>query len=1057
LVSAVAPNATIYYYTSATTDYDTGLNFALIRAISDNKVQVLLNGFQSCETAIGSGGMGLVSQAVEQAAAQGMTVVAAAGNTGSAGCELPGTTGNATSGYAVNGYASSPYLTAVGGTDFYYGTGLPATHYWTANSGYKSIQNTPIPEQVWNDSFPNYTNGTLAASVELAGGGGISTAGVDGISTPQPIPSYQFNNTQARAISSTNRIIPDVSFFAGSGANDTVGYNSAAYLFCMQPSDCQSSGTVRFTYSGGTEASSAVFAGAVALAVNKLNNGSRFGLGNVNPSLYSHLSSAVSTGATITAYDVTIGNNKLQCNNGTANCAKNGSNNNYVMTGYAAGTGYDAASGLGSFNIGSFAANYAPSGSTASAVTLGVVDAFTNAAPVCVTGGVTTPNCTTHSNWLKFTVTAKPASGTGANPTGDVAIFTASPLQAEQAVEALTLSGGTASNTWNLLPGGTYNVYARYAGDTTYASSVTSSPYNITVKPEACQMVVYGHNINIGSTTSIPYGTPVSITVEPYSAITTNNVGIPSGSINVTDNGTPLTALPVNSEGAATFSSNLLSQGSHSITLTYPGDASFTSCSTGPYLATIIKASTTTTISPASPDTTQGNVTLTAVVQSSTLPSNGTAPSGSVTFGTKTPATVPLVKGFDPNGNATAAASITITKNDVPANGSISATYAGDTNYNGSTSSVPVNSSTAIFGGQTTTTTISVSDTSGITNCTTNCSFPARDSLTLNIHVSSPSDPSGCANFVIFGCITEPTVTILANGIVLTNTLTVDGNGNATFTVPQQNGYLALPSGQVEFNVIYSGYTYTVFFFNVIQVAGSSAVQTVSIIDDRTNADFSLQSDTTVNQSAPLVSPTAQATYNLRLTSLFNFNSAYSSTPIALTCKVVGYSLAGVRSAVPAGLTCGFGSLATTTVNATIGTAGYTTQTLVVGADATHSIASNVVPAQPATRWWIATGGTTLACIFLLGLPARRRKWQSLLGACIMVIASFGMTGCGATVASGPGQSYYNNLTGGGGTANGTGPAVTAGTYTVLVTASTTTNTTLVHTLPVQVLVGTTN
>ena len=218
-----------------------------------------------------------------------------------------------------------------------------------------------------------------------------------------------------------------------------------------------------------------------------------------------------------------------------------------------------------------------------------------------------------------------------------------------------------------------------------------------------------------------------------------------------------------------------------------------------------------------------------------------------------------------------------------------------------------------------------------------------------------------------------------------------------------------------------------------------------------------MQSDTTVNQSAPLVGATTQATYNLRLTSLYNFNSAYSTTPIKLTCSVIGYSLAGVRKTIPTGLTCGFGTLTTTTVNATIGTAGYTTNTLVVGADASHSIASNAVPAQPANRWWIATGGTTLACIFLLGLPARRRKWQSLLGACVMVIVSFGMTGCGATVAPGPDQSYYNTVNGGGGTANGTGPAVTAGTYTVLVTATTTTNTTLVHTLPIQVLVGSTN
>ena len=45
-----------------------------------------------------------------------------------------------------------------------------------------------------------------------------------------------------------------------------MGYNNTAYLFCMADSDCQS-GTPRFTVSGGTEASSAVFAGAMALVV----------------------------------------------------------------------------------------------------------------------------------------------------------------------------------------------------------------------------------------------------------------------------------------------------------------------------------------------------------------------------------------------------------------------------------------------------------------------------------------------------------------------------------------------------------------------------------------------------------------------------------------------------------------------------------------------------------------------------------------------------------------------------------------------------------------------
>jgi hypothetical protein len=429
------------------------------------------------------------------------------------------------------------------------------------------------------------------------------------------------------------------------------------------------------------------------------------------------------------------------------------------------------------------------------------------------------------------------------------------------------------------------------------------------------------------------------------------------------------------------------------------------------------------------------------------------------------------VQGFDASGNAMSSASITITKNDVPTTGAnagkITATYGGDGNYNGSNAAVNVSSSSAIFSNQGTTTSISVSDTNGVTDCTTNCTFPAHDSLTLNIHVSAPQDPAGCANFIFFGCTTEPTVTVLANGIVLTDTLTVNDNGDATFTIPQVNGSLDLPSGKVQFNVIYSGYTFSILFFGIEQIEGSSAIQTVTINDDRTSADFSLQSDTTVNQAAPLqntVTPKAPtATYNLRFTSLYNFNSPpFSTTTIALTCKVVGYSLAGIRSTVPNGLLCGFGSLTTATANVTLGTAGLATKTLVVGANAAGNfvIASNTTTPQPATRWWVTAGGTTtLACIFLLGLPARRRKWQSLLGACVLAIIGFGMTGCGVGVASGPDQSYYNGLkNGSAGSQAGSPTAVTAGTYTVLVTATAITpNATLVHTLPVEVLVGKNN
>ncbi len=171
LVSAVAPNATIYYYTSATTDYDSGIYFALLRAVEDNQVQVLLNGFQQCETAIGSGAMELVNEVSEQAAAQGITFVAASGNTGAAGCEVPGNAGTATTGFAVNGYASSPYVTAVGGTDFFYGSTAITTYWSNTNTGYKSALKY-IPEQVWNDSYvPGGTGNSDSAQGRISGVG----------------------------------------------------------------------------------------------------------------------------------------------------------------------------------------------------------------------------------------------------------------------------------------------------------------------------------------------------------------------------------------------------------------------------------------------------------------------------------------------------------------------------------------------------------------------------------------------------------------------------------------------------------------------------------------------------------------------------------------------------------------------------------------------------------------------------------------------------------------------------------------------------------------------
>jgi hypothetical protein len=78
-----------------------------------------------------------------------------------------------------------------------------------------------------------------------------------------------------------------------------------------------------------------------------------------------------------------------------------------------------------------------------------------------------------------------------------------------------------------------------------------------------------------------------------------------------------------------------------------------------------------------------------------------------------------------------------------------------------------------------------------------------------------------------------------------------------------------------------------------------------------------------------------------------------------------------------------------------------------------------------------------------------------------MVIVSFGMSGCAANLPP-LNQGSNGSINGGTNGTPATSPAngVPAGTYTVLVTASATTNnpnTPLAHNLPVKVLVGATN
>ena len=275
---AVAPGATIDLVIGGDTSVEEGLMFAAERAVYSNIAPVISISFGQCEYTLGATNL-FLNQLWEEAAAQGITVMVATGDSGSAGCDNPDAETVATQGLAVNGFASTPFNVAVGGTDFYYTNAAALTTYWNSTNDSKngSLKGY-IPEQAWNDSqyglnLLMYTNGSI-----VGGGGGPSTCGNPTLNSTQtavttcapiPKPSWQV----ATGVPSDGaRDLPDVSLFASNGINGSY------YAVCAADGDCQSATNPQISGVGGTSASAPAFAGIMALINQK--SGDRQGQAN---------------------------------------------------------------------------------------------------------------------------------------------------------------------------------------------------------------------------------------------------------------------------------------------------------------------------------------------------------------------------------------------------------------------------------------------------------------------------------------------------------------------------------------------------------------------------------------------------------------------------------------------------------------------------------------------------------------------------------------------------------------------------------------------------------
>jgi hypothetical protein len=384
---AAAPDANIEFASCA--DSEDELTFGVFVAAqnlltgSSNSVlpSVISVSYGECESAgILNGDAALVGDMWSQAAAEGVTVVVAAGDAGSVVCD--GGAPAAYQGMAVSPMASTPYNLAVGGTDFNDFDNKGA--YWAAGNGPLGGSALGyVPEMTWNDScassywfqIEGYTNGvdycnSDAGATYLNTSGGSGGASMTWLQQPWQAGLYGTTNHSAR-------MLPDVSLFAADGA---YGH---ALLFCMSDPDVGGNScdytdpdNVVMNSGGGTSFAAPAMAGVQAL----VNQAAGQTLGNVLPVFYNIATKEYGTngspnaamlsacdsakgpqaGGTCVFNNVTTGDTDMPCFVRTPDCYSGtgwksfgvGSPDGQAdfVSAWLAGKGYSMATGLGSVN-----------------------------------------------------------------------------------------------------------------------------------------------------------------------------------------------------------------------------------------------------------------------------------------------------------------------------------------------------------------------------------------------------------------------------------------------------------------------------------------------------------------------------------------------------------------------------------------------------------------------------------------------------------------------------------------------------------------------------------
>ncbi len=235
VMAGIVPHAAQIVYEGPNTTQ--GLNDTYNRIVADNKAQVVSISWGMCEAASGNAELQTLDNIFKQGVAQGMTFVAAAGDSGAYDCQ--------NSNLGVDSPASDPYVTGVG-----------ATSLQMNNGTYSS-------ELVWSN--PSETQ----RGPKGAGSGG-------GLSSFFKQQSWQVGLGVQNQYANGMRQIPDVTAVG----DPTTGYS----VYCtVKNAGCPATGWMTV---GGTSASTPLWAATLTALNQYLQAQGKARLGFANPSLY---------------------------------------------------------------------------------------------------------------------------------------------------------------------------------------------------------------------------------------------------------------------------------------------------------------------------------------------------------------------------------------------------------------------------------------------------------------------------------------------------------------------------------------------------------------------------------------------------------------------------------------------------------------------------------------------------------------------------------------------------------------------------------------------------